>query len=129
MFGAAKRRKTVARQGVGQCSSVEDAVLALALSPREWETYHFSNSVCRYNMRILLTNDDGIYAPGLESLHDELQRLGSVDVVAPSVEQSGVSHSITYLEPLLAHEVFRNGRLGKAERVDQIANGAVFSVD
>jgi 5'-nucleotidase len=68
-------------------------------------------------MRILLTNDDGIYAPGLEALHDELLRLGSVDVVAPSVEQSGVSHSITYLEPLLAHEVFRHGRLfGRAVR-------------
>ena len=69
------------------------------------------------NMRILLTNDDGIYAPGLESLHDELLRLGTVEVVAPSVEQSGVSHSITYLEPLLAHEVFRQGRLfGRAVR-------------
>src|SRR5262245_13029533 len=68
-------------------------------------------------MRILLTNDDGIYAPGLEALNDELQRLGSVDVVAPSVEQSGVSHSITYLEPLLAHEVFRHGKLfGRAVR-------------
>src|SRR5579872_4864820 len=73
---------------------------------------HFKN-----NMRILLTNDDGIYAPGLEALHDELLRLGAVDVVAPSVEQSGVGHSITYLEPLLAHDVFRHGRLfGKAVR-------------
>jgi 5'-nucleotidase len=62
-------------------------------------------------MRILLTNDDGIYAPGLEALHDELIRLGPVDVVAPSVEQSGVSHSITYLEPLLVQEVFRKGKL------------------
>jgi 5'-nucleotidase len=62
-------------------------------------------------MRILLTNDDGIYAPGLEALHDELLRLGSVDVVAPSVEQSGVSHSITYLEPLLVQDVFRDGKL------------------
>ena len=74
-------------------------------------------SSLKSHMRILLTNDDGIYAPGLEALHDELQRLGSVDVVAPSVEQSGVSHSITYLEPLLAHEVFRHGRLfGRAVR-------------
>src|SRR5579872_1602068 len=63
------------------------------------------------HMRILLTNDDGIYAPGLEALHDELLRLGTVDVVAPSVEQSGVSHSITYLEPLLVQDVFRDGKL------------------
>ena len=68
-------------------------------------------------MRILLTNDDGIYAPGLEALRDELRRLGAVEVVAPNVEQSGVSHSITYLEPLLAHDVFRHGQLfGRAVR-------------
>jgi 5'-nucleotidase len=60
-------------------------------------------------MRILLTNDDGVYAPGLEALARELARLGSVDVVAPLVEQSGVSHSITYLEPLIVHEIHRNG--------------------
>lgn len=62
-------------------------------------------------MRILLTNDDGIYAPGLDALYEALLSLGPVDVVAPSVEQSGVSHSITYLEPLLVHDVFRDGKL------------------
>ena len=62
-------------------------------------------------MQILLTNDDGIYAPGLEALQTELSRLGNVMVVAPALEQSGVSHTITYLEPLLAREVFREGRL------------------
>ncbi|MFN0052951.1 MAG: 5'/3'-nucleotidase SurE [Planctomycetales bacterium] len=61
-------------------------------------------------MHILLTNDDGIYAPGLEALAQELPRLGTVDVVAPIVEQSGVSHSITYLQPLIVHETARNGR-------------------
>jgi 5'-nucleotidase len=60
---------------------------------------------------ILLTNDDGIYAPGLEALSLELTRLGTVDVVAPVVEQSGVSHSITYLEPLVVHDIHRHGRL------------------
>src|SRR5262245_24241718 len=39
------------------------------------------------SMRILLTNDDGIYAPGLEALSRELPRLGEVEVVAPVVEQ------------------------------------------
>ncbi|MSR57656.1 MAG: 5'/3'-nucleotidase SurE [Planctomycetaceae bacterium] len=61
-------------------------------------------------MQILLTNDDGIYAPGLEALARELTRLGTVDVVAPVVEQSGVSHSITYLEPLIVQDIYRNGR-------------------
>jgi 5'-nucleotidase len=53
-----------------------------------------------------LTNDDGIHAPGLAALERELQQLGEVVVVAPAVEQSGVGHSITYLTPLMAKEVF-----------------------
>ncbi len=56
-------------------------------------------------MRILLTNDDGIYAPGLRALRLELLKLGQVDVVAPASEQSGVGHSITLLTPLLVQEV------------------------
>lgn len=59
-------------------------------------------------MLILLTNDDGIYAPGLAALEQELRRLGEVVVVAPSTEQSGVGHSITYLTPLIVKEVCRN---------------------
>lgn len=57
-------------------------------------------------MLILLTNDDGIYAPGLAAIQRQLQRLGQVCVVAPATEQSGVGHSITYLTPLIAKEVF-----------------------
>ncbi len=57
-------------------------------------------------MQILLTNDDGIYAPGLAALERELRRLGDVCVVAPATEQSGVGHSITYLSPLIVQEVF-----------------------
>ena len=59
-------------------------------------------------MLILLTNDDGIYAPGLAALERELRTLGEVVVVAPATEQSGVGHSITYLSPLIVKEVFRN---------------------
>jgi 5'-nucleotidase len=59
-------------------------------------------------MLILLTNDDGIYAPGLTAIERELQTLGEVVVVAPATEQSGVGHSITYLTPLTVKEVFRN---------------------
>src|SRR5246127_3895668 len=56
-------------------------------------------------MRILLTNDDGIYAPGLRALRKELQKLGEVLVVAPATEQSAVGHSITLLTPLVVQEV------------------------
>lgn len=61
-------------------------------------------------MEILLTNDDGIYAPGLESLERELQKLGHVTVVAPATEQSGVGHSITFLSPLICKEVYQGER-------------------
>lgn len=61
-------------------------------------------------MRILLTNDDGIYAPGLAAMQRQLQRLGEVCVVAPATEQSGVGHSITYLKPLVVKEVFDGDR-------------------
>ena len=46
-------------------------------------------------MRILLTNDDGIEAPGLSALGRELLSLGQVTVVAPEEECSGIGHSIT----------------------------------
>lgn len=57
-------------------------------------------------MKILLTNDDGIYAPGLAALQRELVRLGQVHLVAPATEQSGVGHSITFLEPLVCKQIF-----------------------
>lgn len=57
-------------------------------------------------MLILLTNDDGIYAPGLAAIERQLRRLGDVFVVAPAAEQSGVGHSITYLTPLIVKEVY-----------------------
>ncbi len=59
-------------------------------------------------MRILLTNDDGIYAPGLRALRHELQKLGTVLVVAPATEQSAAGHSVTLLNPLLISEVFED---------------------
>jgi 5'-nucleotidase len=61
-------------------------------------------------MQILLTNDDGIFAPGLAAMERELSRLGEVTVVAPASEQSGVGHSITFLSPIMAKEVFDGDR-------------------
>lgn len=57
-------------------------------------------------MRILLTNDDGVYAPGLAALRKGLEPLGEVNLIAPATEQSGVGHSITFLEPLVCKEIF-----------------------
>jgi len=56
-------------------------------------------------MRILLTNDDGIYAPGLQALRTELMQLGDVVVCAPATEQSAAGHSVTLLWPLIVQEV------------------------
>lgn len=61
-------------------------------------------------MQILLTNDDGIYAPGLIALEKQLRKLGEVEVVAPLTEQSGVGHAITYLTPLMARELYDGDR-------------------
>ena len=56
-------------------------------------------------MHILLTNDDGVFAPGLRALRKELMTLGDVTVVAPALEQSGVAHTITLLTPLVVKQV------------------------
>jgi 5'-nucleotidase len=51
-------------------------------------------------MRILVTNDDGIYSPGLAVLAEAATRFGEVRVVAPDVEQSSMGHAITATRPL-----------------------------
>ena len=51
-------------------------------------------------MRILITNDDGIYSPGLVALAKAAARFGSVRIVAPDVEMSSAGHSITSARPL-----------------------------
>jgi 5'-nucleotidase len=61
-------------------------------------------------MLVLLTNDDGIFAPGLAAMERALRTFADVAVVAPSTEQSGVGHAITFLTPLTAKEVFDGDR-------------------
>ena len=60
-------------------------------------------------MKILLTNDDGIYAPGLFALYEALITDYEVHVVAPESEMSAVGHAITLTLPLRVQEVKRNG--------------------
>ncbi len=54
-------------------------------------------------MLILVSNDDGIDAPGLAALADQFSELGEVVVVAPETEQSCKSHSMTLHDPLRVH--------------------------
>ncbi|MGX5689687.1 5'/3'-nucleotidase SurE [Arcticibacter tournemirensis] len=51
-------------------------------------------------MRILITNDDGIYSPGIAALARIALRFGEVRVVAPDVEQSSMGHAVTHSRPL-----------------------------
>ncbi|HSE67881.1 MAG TPA: 5'/3'-nucleotidase SurE, partial [Gemmatimonadales bacterium] len=51
-------------------------------------------------MNILVSNDDGILAPGLGVLAEACQTVGTVTVVAPDREQSGTSHSLTMHRPV-----------------------------
>ena len=51
-------------------------------------------------MRILVTNDDGIYSPGLRALAEMAASFGEIRIVAPDVEQSSMGHAITAGRPL-----------------------------
>jgi 5'-nucleotidase len=51
-------------------------------------------------MRILITNDDGVYSPGIAALAQVALQFGEVHVVAPDVEMSSASHSITASRPV-----------------------------
>lgn len=65
-------------------------------------------------VKILLTNDDGIDAPGIEALYDALlasPALGEVVAIAPQTVQSATSHGITFHDPLMVREVVVNERM------------------
>ena len=56
-------------------------------------------------MTILLVNDDGIFAPGINKLYETIKDLGDITVVAPDGERSAVSHALTLDIPLPVREV------------------------
>lgn len=60
-------------------------------------------------MQILITNDDGVYAPGIRALAAALQPAHAVTIVAPDRERSAASHSLTLDRPLSVKEVALNG--------------------
>ena len=59
-------------------------------------------------MSILLSNDDGIHAPGLRALYEGIKDLEEVFIVAPDREQSATSHSLTLHRPLRIHKHDQN---------------------
>lgn len=56
-------------------------------------------------MKILLTNDDGVHAPGLAALMKRVSEVAEIVVVAPDREQSAVSHALTLHHPLRAARI------------------------
>ena len=92
-------------------------------------------------MRILITNDDGVFAPGIRLLAEWAKALGEVTVVAPKVEQSGMSHAIQFVHPIEIKKVelmegitaysmdstpadcIRFGVLGLGEKFDLVLSG------
>ena len=60
-------------------------------------------------MKVLLTNDDGIHAPGLFALYQELKKDFDLDIVAPETEMSAVGHAITLTSPLRVQIINKNG--------------------
>ena len=68
-------------------------------------------------MRILITNDDGIYAEGIRLLCEWAKTKGEVTVVAPKVEQSGKSHAIDFTRPI------------EIKKVDLIDGITAYSMD
>ncbi len=59
--------------------------------------------------KILITNDDGIFAPGIYALWEAMQEVGQTTVVAPDTEQSAVGHAITLSDPLRVEAIHRTG--------------------
>lgn len=51
-------------------------------------------------MRILISNDDGVLAPGIKVLSDSMAQLGDIEVIAPDRNRSGASNSLTLMRPL-----------------------------
>ncbi len=60
-------------------------------------------------MRILISNDDGIHAPGIAALYEALRPVGELYVVAPESERSAVGHAITVYDPLKTKRIHKNG--------------------
>ncbi|MDI6779461.1 MAG: 5'/3'-nucleotidase SurE [Bacteroidota bacterium] len=66
--------------------------------------------MAKSKVKILISNDDGIDAPGIYALANEIKKMGDVIVVAPDEQQSAVGHAITMNYPLRATKFYKNGK-------------------
>src|SRR6187431_2857174 len=78
-------------------------------------------------MRILITNDDGVEAPGLDALEKIATDLtDDVWVIAPETDNSGASHSLTLSEPLRMRELDKRHYAVKGTPTDCVIMGVRF---
>ncbi len=81
-------------------------------------------------MRILLTNDDGIHAPGLKSLEKIARELSDdIWIVAPETDQSGASHSLTLNDPLRVRKISDRHFAVKGTPTDCVIMGVRHIID
>jgi len=80
-------------------------------APKKSRTTNAKSSIKRAGEKpvILITNDDGITAPGIMNLVEAVKDLGKIVVVAPDRPQSGMGHAITIGQPLRLHKVHAFG--------------------
>ena len=95
---------------------------------------------CELTMRILISNDDGVLAPGIRALANELATVAQIEVMAPDRNRSGSSNSLTLLQPLRVRQL-DNGHysvegtptdcvhLALTGFFDPIANGVVSGIN
>jgi len=84
-------------------------------------------------MRILITNDDGINAPGLQVLEEIATDLagpeGEVWIVAPAFEQSGVGHAISYTHPMMLSQMGERRYAAEGSPADCVMAGLHYVMD
>ena len=88
--------------GLAAAPDAPTAPEALTISTwRTKRTFRTDDVTIRSPMRrILVTNDDGYFSPGIRALADALRDLGEVTIVAPQTEASAVGHALTLRRPL-----------------------------
>ncbi len=60
-------------------------------------------------LSVLISNDDGIHAPGINALAEEIKKIAEVVIVAPDKQQSAIGHAITVNSPLRVQKIDKNG--------------------
>ena len=78
---------------------------------------------------ILLTNDDGVHAQGLETLSTALEPIAEIRIVAPDREKSGVSHAVTFHRPIRAQPVSNGTIVIDGTPTDCVLYGVLHFLD